>query len=74
MFVNVIDINATVAAAELILTTKYGLTAEEAHEKILSGGEIDLARCIEYIMHNALNSILTPSLEVTEVIIEQSHP
>ncbi len=77
MSVRVVDPQKAAADAEFILSTKYGLTLEEAHEKILTNGEIDLARCVEYILHDALNTIpptLTSSLDVTVVTIALRHP
>ncbi len=77
MKVNITDINATVTRAETILVEKYGLTPAEAHEKILTNGEVDLARCVEYIMFDVLGSIpgiLTPYLYVYEIEIQLAHP
>lgn len=77
MKVNITDINATVARAESILVEKHGLTAEEAHQKILTNGQVDLARCVEFILLDTLGSIpgiLTDYFYVYEIQIRLQHP
>lgn len=77
MEVKVVDQAAAASLAESILVTKGGLTPEEASAKIRVNGQIDLARCVEFILLDSLAGIpstLTASLDVTNVTIELQHP
>lgn len=70
-----IDPAAALALAESILTTKHGLTAQEARAKLTTNGQLDLARVLEYVLLDQLpGAALTGILDVTSVTVELQHP
>lgn len=75
--VQVTDAERARDRAVQILTTKHGLTEAEALAKITSEGKVDLARCVEYIMLDALATLSpqqTESLALTDIVIRLEHP
>jgi hypothetical protein len=66
------DIPKLEAKAIDILRTKYGLTLAEAREKVRIDGKTDVARCLEYVVINALNGITQAT--VVGISIQQEHP
>ena len=66
------DIPALESATLDLLTTRYGLTAEEALAKVRVDGKTDVARCIEFIVIEALRGISQAT--VIGTVVATQHP
>ena len=70
--VEVPDITKLEAKAIDILRTKYGKTLEQARAALRIDGKIDVARCIEFVTINAVQSVAQYS--ATNVTVGNEHP
>ena len=69
---NVPDIAKLEAKAVDILRTKSGLTLAEARAKVRIDGKTDVARCLEYVIMDALQKIT--QAEVVGITVANQHP
>lgn len=68
----VADVPKLEAKAVDVLRTKYGLTLEEARAKLRVEGKTDVARCLEYVIINALAGIA--QARVVASVVGNQHP
>lgn len=66
------DIPKLEAKAVDILRTKYGLTLDEARAKVRIDGKTDVARCLEYVVINALAGITQANVIGSTIVLQ--HP
>jgi|GEM_PF-6508002 len=66
------DIVKLEAKAVDVLRAKYGLTLDEARAKVRVDGKTDVARCLEYVIINALAGIA--QAEVVASVVGNQHP
>lgn len=66
------DIQKLEAKAVEVLRAKYGLTLSEARAKVRIDGKTDVARCLEFVIINALAGITQAN--VTASVVAEAHP
>lgn len=68
----VADIPKLEAKAVDVLRAKYGLTLEEARAQVRIDGKTDVARCLEYVIINAMAGIA--QARVVASVVGNQHP
>lgn len=66
------DIQKLEAKAVDVLRTRYGLTLTEARAKVRLDGKTDVARCLEFVIINALAGI--SQAKVVGSVVANEHP